>query len=106
MEPPMNADEESRTVRLQDNQVRLQLFAMACNLGNYLRRLALPRPVKPWPLTTLREKRIKIGAKVVHHARYVAFQMAEVAAPRKLFRTQFREWAAGKAAMNRRTPKG
>jgi len=37
-------------------------------------------------LTTLREKLIKIGAKIVHHARYVTFQMAEVAIPRKLFR--------------------
>ena len=39
-----------------------------------------------WSLTTLREKLIKIGAKIVRHARYVTFQMAEVAIPRKLFR--------------------
>ena len=69
-----------------DNQVRLQLFALAYNLGNFLRRLALPRSVKHWSLTTLREKLIKIGAKVVTHARYVIFQMAEVAIPRGLFR--------------------
>ncbi len=69
-----------------DNQVRLQLFALAYNLGNFLRRLALPRAVKHWSLTTLREKLIKIGAKVVTHARYVIFQMAEVAIPRELFR--------------------
>jgi hypothetical protein len=68
-----------------DNQVRLQLFALAYNLGNFLRRLALPRSVKHWSLTTLREKLIKIGAKVVTHARYVIFQMAEVAVPRTLF---------------------
>ena len=68
-----------------DNQVRLQLFALAYNLGNFLRRLALPPRVKHWSLTTLREKLIKIGAKVVTHARYVIFQMAEVAVPRKLF---------------------
>lgn len=48
-----------------DNQVRLQLFALAYNLGNFLRRLALPRSVKHWSLTTLREKLVKIGAKVV-----------------------------------------
>ena len=36
-------------------------------------------------MTTLKEKLIKIGAKVVTHARYVAFQMAEVAIPRDLF---------------------
>jgi len=69
-----------------DNQVRMQLFALAYNLGNFLRRLALPHAVKHWSLTTLREKLIKIGAKVVQHARYVVFQMAEVAIPRGLFR--------------------
>jgi len=68
-----------------DNQVRLQLFVLAYNLGNFLRRLVLPKSVKHWSLTTLREKLVKIGAKVVHHARYVIFQMAEVAIPRRLF---------------------
>jgi hypothetical protein len=68
-----------------DNQVRLQLFALAYNLGNFLWRLVLPRPMKHWTMTTLREKLIKIGAKVVRHSKYVFFQMAEVAVPRKLF---------------------
>ena len=68
-----------------DNQVRLQLFVLAYNLGNFLRRLALPSSVKHWTLTTLRDKLIKIGAKVIRHARYVAFQLAEVAVPRDLF---------------------
>ena len=61
------------------------MFALAYNLGNFLRRLALPRSVKHWSLTTLREKLIKIGAKVVTHARYLIFQMAEVAVPRWIF---------------------
>ena len=39
----------------------------------------------PWSLTSLREKLIKIGAKVVSHGRYVTFQMAEVAVPRQIF---------------------
>jgi hypothetical protein len=69
----------------RDNQARLQLFALAYNLGNFLRRLALPRSVKHWSLTTLREKLIKIGAKVVRHSKYVTFQMAEVAVPHELF---------------------
>jgi hypothetical protein len=69
-----------------DNQVRLQLFALAYNLGNFLRRLALPKSVKQWSLCTLRDKLIKIGAKVVSHSRYVIFQMAEVAVPQILFR--------------------
>ena len=62
------------------------MFALAHNLGNFLRRLALPRAVKHWSLTTLREKLSKLGAKVVTHARYVIFQMAEVAVPKRLFR--------------------
>ena len=70
----------------EDNQVRLQLFALAYNLGNFLRRLALPPSVRQWSLTTLREKLVKIGAKVISSARYVVFQMAEVAVPRGLFR--------------------
>ena len=69
----------------KDNQARLQLFALAYNLGNFLRRLALPKPVKHWSLTTLREKLVKIGAKVTRHAKYVTFQLAEVAVPRRLF---------------------
>ena len=71
--------------RFRVNQARLQLFALAYNLGNFLRQLALPRPVRSWSLTTLREKLIKIGAKVVHHARAVTFQLAEMAVPRALF---------------------
>jgi hypothetical protein len=38
-----------------------------------------------WSLTSLKEKLIKIAAKVVSHGRYVAFQMAEVAIPRQMF---------------------
>jgi hypothetical protein len=71
--------------RFRDNQVRLQLFALAYNLANFLRQLALPRSVQTWTLTTLREKLIKIGAKVVRHAKAVTFQLAEVAVPRALF---------------------
>ncbi|MCK4293566.1 MAG: transposase [Planctomycetes bacterium] len=46
----------------------------------------MPKSVKKWSLRTLREKLIKIGAKVVKHSRYVVFQMAEVVVPRVLFR--------------------
>jgi len=69
----------------KDNQARLQLFALAYNLGNFLRRLALPKPVRHWSLTTLREKLVKIGAKVTRHSKYVFFQLAEVAVTRDLF---------------------
>ena len=85
--------------RFADNQVRLQLFALAYNLANFLlRRLALPRGVKHWSLTTLREKLVKIGAKVTQHAKYVTFQMAEVAIPRQLFREILRRIARLRAS--------
>jgi hypothetical protein len=71
--------------RFKDNAARLQLFALAYNLANFLRQLVLPKPVRGWTLTTLREKLLKIGAKVVTHAKSVVFQLAEVAVPRKLF---------------------
>jgi Transposase DDE domain group 1 len=71
--------------RFKDNEARLHLFALAYNLANFLRQLVLPKPIKGWTLTTLREKLIKIGAKVVRHSKYVVFQLAEVAVPRKLF---------------------
>jgi hypothetical protein len=64
------------------NAVRLQL---AYNLGNSLRTLATPEPIKDWSLTTLKDKLIKIGAKVISQGRYVIFQMAEVAIPRQMF---------------------
>ena len=54
------------------NAVRLQLHELAYNLGNFLRTLATPGPIKDWSLTSLKEKLIKIGVKVVSHGRYVA----------------------------------
>ena len=49
-----------------------------------MRTLALPEEVEHWSLTTLREKLVKIGARIVRHGRYVVFQLAEVAVPRVL----------------------
>jgi hypothetical protein len=69
----------------RDNAVRLQLFALAYNLANFLRTLALPDAVAQWSLSTLREKLVKIGARIVRHGRYVVFQLAEVAVTRSLF---------------------
>lgn len=67
------------------NQVRLGLFVLAYNLGNFLRRLVLPGKIKHWSLRTLLVKLIKIGAKVLRHSRYVIFQMAEVAISKEVF---------------------
>jgi hypothetical protein len=61
------------------NAVRLQLHALAYNLGNFMRTLAMPKTAESWSLTSLR------GAKVVSHGRYVTFQMAEVAVSRQTF---------------------
>jgi hypothetical protein len=72
--------------KFRNNAVRLQLHALAYNLATFMRTLALPTEVEHWSLTTIREKLVKIGAKVVAHGRYVTFQMAEVAVPRDLFR--------------------
>jgi hypothetical protein len=71
--------------RFKCNGARLHLFALTYNLADFLRQMVLPKPIQEWTLTTLREKRIKIGAKVVAHAGYEPFPLAEVAVPRKLF---------------------
>ena len=55
-------------------------------LANFLRTLALPAEVKQWSLTTLRDRLVKIGAKIVRHGRSVTFQVAEVMTSRGLFR--------------------
>jgi hypothetical protein len=71
--------------RFKDNAARLQLFAMAYNLANFLRHLVLPKPIRSWTLRTLREKLVKIGAKVVSRAKYFVFQLAEVSVSRQMF---------------------
>jgi hypothetical protein len=50
-----------------------------------MRTLAMPKATEPWSLTSLREKLIKTGAKVVSHGRYVTFQLVEIAVPREMF---------------------
>jgi hypothetical protein len=68
------------------NAVRLQLHALAYNVGNFMRTLAMPKTAEPWSLISLREKLIKIVARVVSHGRYVTFQLAEVAVSRQMFK--------------------
>ncbi len=64
---------------------RLQLHTLAYNLDALLRTLATPEPIRDGSLTSVKEKLIKIGGRVVSHGRYVAFDMAEVAVSRDLF---------------------
>ncbi len=72
-------------MRFAANEVRLQLHALAYNLANFLRTLATPEAIGRWSLTSLRERLIKTGARLVRHGRYAIFQMAEVAIPRQVF---------------------
>ena len=67
------------------NAARLQPHALVHNRGNFLRALATPEPIRDWSLTSLKEKPIKSGAKIISHGFYVAFRMAEVAIPGHLF---------------------
>ena len=68
------------------NQVRLWLFVLAYNLGNFMRRLTLPESVKHWSLRSVQTKLIKMGGRLVRHARRLVFQLAEVAVSREVFR--------------------
>jgi hypothetical protein len=72
-------------MRFMANVVRLQLHALAYNLANFLRTLATPDEIGTWSLTSLRERLIKTGARLVRHARYATFQIAEAALPRSVF---------------------
>ena len=59
---------------------------MAYNRGNFLRTLFLPKAVKHWSLRSVQIKLIKIGGRLVRHARRLVFQLAEVAVPKDVFR--------------------
>ncbi len=64
-------------------------YQFYCCVGTLPHRvLQQPQPIADieWSLSTLREKLVKVGAKVVRHGRYVTFQLAKVAVPRELFR--------------------
>ena len=71
--------------RFVANRVRLSLFILAYNLGNFLRRLCLPQAVRHWSLRSVQVKLIKMGGRLVRHARRLIFQLSEVSVPRRLF---------------------
>jgi hypothetical protein len=70
---------------MAQNEVRLQLHALAYNLGMFLQSADLPDEIASWSLTSLQTRLIKIGARVVRHARTITFQLAEVAISCDLF---------------------
>jgi len=71
--------------RFRANEVRLWLSVIAYNLGNLWRRLALPAPIGKWSLTSLQQRLVKTGGRLIQHARYYWLLLAESHLTRRLF---------------------
>ena len=71
--------------RFRSNQVRLALSLLSCNLGNPWRRLVLPQRIEKWSLTSLQQRLVKTGGRLVKHARYYWLLLAESRLTRRLF---------------------
>ncbi len=71
--------------RFVENEIRLKLFLMAYNLGNFTRTLALPEGIKHWSLRTIQLKLIKTGGRLIKHARYYCLLLAETTITEKIF---------------------
>jgi len=71
--------------RFRANEVRLALSLLAYNLGNLWRRLALPRRIENWSLTSLQQRIVKTGGRLVKHARYYWLHLAESHLNRRRF---------------------
>ncbi len=71
--------------RFRSNEVRLWLTLIAYNLGNLWRRLVLPQRIGNWSLTSLQQRLVKTGGRLVKHARYYWFLLAESHLTRRLF---------------------
>jgi len=80
--------------RFRANEVRLWLSVIAYNLGNLWRRLALPTRVATWSLTSLQQRLVKTGGRLVKHARYYWLLLAEGHLTRRLFAGMLRKIAA------------
>ena len=80
--------------RFRANEVRLQLSVLAYNLGNLWRRLVLPTRIDSWSLTSLQQRLVKTGGRLVKHARYYWLLLAESHLTRRLFGAMLRRiWA-------------
>jgi hypothetical protein len=71
--------------RFQANEVRLWLSVIAYNLDNLWRRLALPKAIGNWSLTSLQQRLVKAGGRLIKHARYYWLLLAESHLTRRLF---------------------
>jgi hypothetical protein len=80
--------------RFHSNEVRLALSLLAYNLGNLWRRLALPQRIENWSLTSLQQRLVKTGGRLVKHARYYWLLLAESHLTRRLFGSMVRRMAA------------
>ena len=76
--------------RFRCNEVRLALSLLAYNLGNLWRRLALPKRIENWSLTSLQQRLVKTGGQLIKHARYYWLLLAESHLTRRLFGTMLR----------------
>ena len=76
--------------RFRSNEVRLWLSVLAYNLGNLWRRLALPKKIENWSLTSLQQRLVKTGGRLVMHARYCWLLLAESHLTRRLFGSMVR----------------
>jgi Transposase DDE domain group 1 len=79
--------------RFRANEVRLWLSLIAYNLGNLWRRLALPAPIVKWSLTSLQQRLVKTGGRLIKHARYYWLLLAESHLTRRLFASMLRRIA-------------
>jgi len=78
----------------RSNEVRLWLSVLAYNLGNLWRRLVLPKGIENWSLTSLQQRLVKTGGRLIKHARYYWLLLAESHLTRRLFGGMLRRIAA------------
>jgi DDE family transposase len=83
--------------RFRSNEVRLWLSLIAYNLGN-LWRLVLPKKIENWSLTSLQQRLVKTGGRLIKHARYYWLMLAESHLTRRLFGSMIRRIDALAAA--------
>jgi hypothetical protein len=76
--------------RFRSNEVRLWLSVIAYNLGNPWRRLALPHRIRNWSLTSLQQRLVKTGGRLINHARHYWLLLAESDLTRRVFGSMVR----------------
>jgi hypothetical protein len=80
--------------RFRSNEVRFWVSVIAYNLGNLWRRLVLPKKIEKWSLTSLQQRLVKMGGRLVKHARYHWLLLAKSHLTRRLFGSMLRRMEA------------